>query len=193
LSRDEFRPPRRGVIERVLEWIAERIARLFGLLGGGGPGAVIGWLLVLAVLVGTIALIVAGVRRARGRLVAAPDPEPEIVTTTRRPAAAWRADAAAHAAAGRWREAMRCRYRAVVADLADRGVVDEGPGLTTGGERTQVATALPALAAPFASASDAFDRGIYGGEPVGPDALAPLDALDAAVTGALDEPRQAVP
>ena len=54
-----------------------------------------------------------------------------------RTAAQWRAEAAAHDAAGRWREALRCRYRALVAELAGRGLVEEIPGRTSGEYRIQ--------------------------------------------------------
>ena len=45
--------------------------------------------------------------------------------------------------ARRFRDAIRCRYRALVGDLARRGMIDEIPGRTSGEERVQMAAAAP--------------------------------------------------
>ncbi|CAN5632609.1 hypothetical protein BH10ACT2_BH10ACT2_28230 [soil metagenome] len=74
----------------------------------------------------------------------------------------WRAEADEHRRAGRYREAMRCRYRALVGDLARRGLIDEIPGRTTGEERTQLGRAQPNAGSPFTSAADLFDGAWYG-------------------------------
>lgn len=183
LSRAEFQPPRRGVIERILDWIGRQLGRLFSTLGGGGGGggALFGWIVVLAVVAGIVVLVVVGLRRARGGLRTDDADETTVVTSQPTSAEAWRAEAAAHAAAGRWREALRCRYRAVEAELAERGLLVTAPGTTTGGERAQVAERVPALAEPFAEVADAFDLGVYGGDPLGPEALARADELDRAL------------
>ena len=74
----------------------------------------------------------------------------------------WRSEAEQHRLAGRYREALRCRYRALVGDLARRGLIDEIPGRTTGEERAQLGRATPAASAPFNSAADLFDGAWYG-------------------------------
>ncbi|MEO5725228.1 MAG: DUF4129 domain-containing protein [Ilumatobacteraceae bacterium] len=79
----------------------------------------------------------------------------------------WRAEAAAHRLAGRYRDALRCRYRALVGDLARYGVVDEAPGHTTGEERAWLREAGPEVADPFAHAADLFDEAWYGHADVG--------------------------
>ena len=84
-----------------------------------------------------------------------------------RPAAAWRAEAEDHERAGEWRHALRCRYRALVADLAGRGVLDEIPGRTAGEYRSELAVAVPAAGPPFAGATELFERAWYGGRPTG--------------------------
>src|SRR5207244_8332949 len=86
-----------------------------------------------------------------------------------RPPGDWEAGAAGHEAAGRWRDAVRCRYRALVADLARRGVVDEVPGRTSGEYRAEVTASLPAAAADFTGATDLFERAWYGAADAGPD------------------------
>ena len=74
----------------------------------------------------------------------------------------WRDEAEEHRRAGRYREAMRCRYRALVGDLARRGLIDEIPGRTTGEERTQLRHVQPDAGSPFTSAADLFDGAWYG-------------------------------
>jgi hypothetical protein len=82
----------------------------------------------------------------------------------------WRAEAEAHRGAGRYRDAVRCRYRALVGDLARMGLVDEIPGRTTGEERHQLRAVVPAAAGAFDVAADLFDGAWYG--------HAAVDALD---------------
>ena len=79
----------------------------------------------------------------------------------------WRAEAEAHRRAGRYRDALRCRYRALVGDLARRGLIDEIPGRTTGEERTQLGSIRPQVALPFNDAADLFDSAWYGHVAVG--------------------------
>ncbi|MEQ1872908.1 MAG: DUF4129 domain-containing protein [Ilumatobacteraceae bacterium] len=74
----------------------------------------------------------------------------------------WRAEADEHRRAGRYREALRCRYRALVGDLARRGLIDEIPGRTTGEERSQLRQVQPTAGSPFTSAADLFDDAWYG-------------------------------
>ncbi|HEX9258479.1 MAG TPA: DUF4129 domain-containing protein, partial [Acidimicrobiales bacterium] len=93
----------------------------------------------------------------------------------------WRDEAAAHAEAGRWKDALRCRYRALVGDLARRGLLDEIPGRTTGEERGQLRTNAPEVTTEFAGATDLFDRAWYGDEPTGPSEHDRFRALEEAV------------
>ncbi len=47
-------------------------------------------------------------------------------------------------------------------------MVDDVPGRTAGEERAAVALARPPIAAPFAGATELFERAWYGGLPTGP-------------------------
>ena len=60
---------------------------------------------------------------------------------------------------------MRARYRALVADLAGRGVVDEIPGRTAGEYQAELGANLPAAAPPFAGATELFEGARYGQRP----------------------------
>ena len=158
LSRPEFRPPQRSLTERVLDWLLEVIGRLLGALAGSGAGGIVGLLLLALVLVGV------GVLAARFSRGLTPSPEVAAVVAEgrRRSAADWRAEAEALERAGAWREAVRSRYRALVADLAARGLVEEVPGRTAGEYRRQVGRALPEAATDFSGATELFEVAWYG-------------------------------
>jgi hypothetical protein len=92
---------------------------------------------------------------------------PGVIVDRRREPTNWRAEADAHRRARRYRDALRCRYRALVGDLARRGLIDEIPGRTTGEERSQLRDVAPRAAPPFDRAADLFDGAWYGAAPVG--------------------------
>jgi Domain of unknown function (DUF4129) len=158
LARPEFRPPDRSLLQRAFDWLLEQAGRLLAELGASGAGGIIG----LAVLV--LALLGIGLLAARFSRGMTPSPEVRaaIPGAPRRPAADWRAEAEAHERAGAWRAAVRCRYRALVADLAARGLVEEVPGRTAGEYRRQVGRSLPDAAADFAGATELFELAWYG-------------------------------
>ena len=64
-------------------------------------------------------------------------------------AAGWRQQADLLAAQGHYREALRCRYRALVADLAGSGMFDEVPGRTSGDYERLVGEAVPEVSSRF--------------------------------------------
>lgn len=158
LSRPEFRPPQRSLTERLFDWVLEVIGRLLAALGGSGAGGIVGLIL--------LALVLAGVGVLAARFSRGLTPSPEVAAAVpagrRRSAAEWRAEAEAHERTGAWREAVRSRYRALVADLAARGLVEEVPGRTAGEYRREVGRALPEAAADFAGATELFEVAWYG-------------------------------
>lgn len=158
LSRPEFRPPQRSLTERLFDWVLELIGRLLAALGGSGAGGIVGLILLALVLVGVGVL---AARFSRG-LTPSPEVAAAVPGGRRRSAAEWRAEAEAHERAGAWREAVRSRYRALVADLAARGLVEEVPGRTAGEYRRQVGRALPEAATDFAGATELFEVAWYG-------------------------------
>jgi hypothetical protein len=147
-----------STVERVRHDVVDYLARLLAAVAGSGVGA---WI-ILAVVAAVVGLL--AWRFARGtsadRGLATVSPGDRV-----RPAADWRAEAEAHERAGEWREALRCRYRALVADLAGRGLVEEIPGRTAGEYRVEVAGAVPAAGPPFAGATELFERAWYGRRP----------------------------
>jgi hypothetical protein len=167
LARPEFDHGEPGLLARFQEWLAERLTDLFEGLTGGGRGSLVGIVVLLVALAAVVLLVIrlssrpggsGGVGRARS----AP------VRPGRPPSAAdWLRDAEAAETAGRWKEGLRCRHRALVAGLAEQGVIDEIPGRTAGEYRADVARALPGAATDFGGATDLFERAWYGDRPTG--------------------------
>lgn len=81
----------------------------------------------------------------------------ERIVDDERPPARWRRAAAEHRGAGRFRDAVRCEYRALVGELARAGHVDEIPGRTSGEEREQIRELAPQVSPSFDTAADIFD------------------------------------
>lgn len=168
LARPEYRDAAPSLLAQlrlvVLDFLGRLVAGLTGSSGGSLAGALV--LVAAAVLV---AVLVARFARAVRR-----DPEVEAVVSGAigRSADDWRADAAGHERAGRWREALRAHYRALLADLAAVGLVEEVPGRTTGEYLSTIRAAVPAAATSMTTATVAFDSAWYGEERVTPEAVA---------------------
>ena len=161
LSRPEFHRPPRSIPQRILDWLRDVVDRLLAAASPGTAAGLVVLVIVLAVVVVLLIRVGRTVRRDPGGVVMHED--------VGRPATDWRAEAARHEAAGQWREALRCRYRALVADLAARGLVDEIPGRTTGEYRAEVAVSVPSVDRDFGEVTDLFERAWYGALEAGPD------------------------
>jgi hypothetical protein len=178
LSRPEFHRPGPSIIERIEGWVSDALNRVLEAFSGVAGGGVIAVVILIAAAALVVVMLVRfgrGVQRDPGV------PAARVRTGRGRTADEWRADATAHEAQGEWRAALRCRYRALVAELAGRGVLDDLPGKTTGEERTEVTDAVPAAGEPFGEATALFDEAWYGDVPTGPEETARLKELSAAV------------
>jgi Domain of unknown function (DUF4129) len=177
LRRAEFQPAKRSWWSAAVHWVLHELGQLFGRLLGLGGGGATAWIAVavLAVLVGLIGVLAV---RFWVRLPADPS-RPVVVTATTagRSAVDWWAEAARHERDGRWRDALRCKYRALVADLAGRGVVEEVPGRTAGEYRSAVQATIPTVAIDFSGATDLFEDAWYGDRPTGPADQTRFDEL----------------
>jgi len=164
VARREFRQPRRTPVQAVLDWISRQLDHILNHLPYR-RGNLIGWLIAalgVAVIVVLLVRFARNVQRDPGSAV-------DVDADVGRPATDWQAEAAAHEADGEWREALRCRYRAMVAALAARGLIDEVPGRTSGEYRVAVSRAVPGAAPDFAGATELFERAWYGAKPTGPE------------------------
>ena len=164
LAAAEFQIPEKTLAEKAIEWIQEQIVRLLNNLFSGGGGAAATWLIVAAVAAVLVMLVRRLVRNVQ------PDPGVRMATAvaTRRSAEEWRADAVAHEAAGAWKDALRCRFRALVGDLIDRGALGDVPGRTAGEYRAELRERAPAAGDDFAAAAELFELAWYADAETGP-------------------------
>ncbi len=163
LARPEYRWPEPNLLQRVQQWVTEQLERALGTVVAGGRGAV---LVGIVALGGLVLMAAVGVRLARG-ITADPGRTVRGRAEPSRRARDWRSEAEEHERAGRWRQALRCRYRALVAELVERGVIEEVAGRTSGEYRREIEAALPATAEPLDGATALFEAAWYGGEPTG--------------------------
>jgi hypothetical protein len=173
LSRAEFGEAPLTLLERIARWIAD----LFGdgspssdtttTPGTGGSGLLT--MVLLLLLVVGLAFVIRALLRQPSRRKTDADPEPTIEVTEHLSASAWEREAAAHEADGRWKDALRCRFRALLEQLVERRVIDEVPGRTTGELRAEVADRAPGAHHDFTAAADLFDVAWYGDTDTGAD------------------------
>lgn len=153
---------------------------------------VIFWLVLVAVVAYlvflAIGLLVERSPSARAKKSATSDRAPAdvealtavIVDRSREPKD-WRREADEHRRLGRFRDALRCRYRALVGDLARLGWIDEIPGRTTGEERVQLDVVCPPATESFGQAADLFDEAWYGNANVADADVAEFEQLESLV------------
>ena len=161
LSRPEYEAAGPTLWQRLWLWVLDNVARLLDLLDVGDRGAITG-VVILALAVGATAFIAFRLlRRVRtDRGVATPVP-----TFGGRSAHDWEQLARQAEAAGHWDAALRCRYRALLAELVAAGVTDEIAGRTARGYLRDVSAAAPDAEVPLTWMTDAFEAVWYGRQP----------------------------
>jgi len=179
--------------ERALDWIGEQLAKIFepgdemgaGSSFGGGIGALIGWLLIVAAVVAIVALVVWIVANRTGRTrVAAEDLLSPVEVEHRRRAHEWLVDAEQLEAQGEWKGALRARYRNLVRTLVDRRQVPDVAGRTTGELREDLDETTPTAHDGFDTCSQLFELAWYAGVATGADENARFQAAAADVLAA---------
>lgn len=158
LSRPEFAEAQPSLWDRLWTMLGDAIARVLETLSGGGRGSVIGTV-ALVVVAAVLAFAVVRLTRSVRK-----DPGVEFTVEGHlgRTSAEWSAEADDHERAGQWRDAVRCRYRAVLADLAAAGLVDEVSGRTSGEYLAAVRRDAPAADASFTEVTRRFESAWYG-------------------------------
>lgn len=177
LSRQEFGEAQPSLFARALRAIGDFIAQFVELVGAGGRASIIGTLVLLAVA----AVFVWAVVRFTRSVQTDPARDIAVAGEIGRTAAQWRAEAAVCAGEGRWRDAVRHSYRAVLAELATAGLVDEVAGRTAGEYLAAVEADVPAAAAAFRTVTRRFEAAWYGHAPTTRDDLEAFEAAAATV------------
>jgi hypothetical protein len=184
-AREELAGPgyeRPGLIRRGLEWLLEHLQQL-PLPHGNGSALTAAVLLLVVAAVVVWALRRGGGPLARRRATAGG----AVFEAGPRSAQQHRADADRAAAAGDWRTAVLERFRAVVRELEERGVVPEQPGRTAGETADAAGVRMPLLAVELRGGARLFGDVRYGGRDPGPGGDAALRELDQRVRAARAE------
>lgn len=175
LDRAAFRQPEPGLFERVRRAVLDALADVLGGLLTGGSADLVGWGIAVVATVILVALVVRFLRGTTGRGTAS-SPDRSVASGPPDPSD-WLRRSQHHAREGRIREASRCRYRALVAELELRGILEDRPGQTVGEETDDLRRERPAVAIPFADAADVFQAAWYGPDEPYPEALDTLSRL----------------
>lgn len=162
LSRPEFLDAQPSWLQQALRWVADVITRFLDTLGQGERGSTIG---TVALVVTALLLVVLVVRYTRS-MRRDPGLDVTVDGPAGRGADQWLADAQRLEEQSDWRGGLRCRYRALVAEFADAGLLEEVPGRTTGEYLAVVEADVPLAAGSFAAATRRFESAWYGHDDV---------------------------
>lgn len=178
LSRPEYHEHDPGLLQRALDWLWEHLGSLLSTAAGAAPG---GWLGIVTIVAVVLLLLVA-LRLRLGKLRTAPArTTTSLFSSGPRSAAQHREAAEAHAAAGRWSDAVQERMRALVRSLEERTVLDARPGRTADEAAHHAGRLLPAHTAELRAAARLFDEVTYADRPADAAAYQRLSTLDQAL------------
>jgi hypothetical protein len=165
-----------SLIERAFGKVMEWITDLLDSLNGSSPNGHAG----LAMLIGLLVLIVVVVLWRAGVLRTSHKTKSQAVFDTTRPqsAAEYRAQAEREAASGELALAIRSRFRACVAELTERTVLDERAGRTAYEVVADASQAAPVLRDVLQPAALVFTEVVYGNRPGTPQRYAAVVAAD---------------
>ncbi|MGZ0148261.1 DUF4129 domain-containing protein [Kribbella sp. WER1] len=165
-----------SLIGKVFGKFADWLRDLIDSLNGSSPNGHAG----LAVLICLLLLVVAAVLWRAGILRTSKKTASQAVFDTARPqsAAEYRAQAEREAASGELALAIRSRFRACVAELTERTVLDERPGRTAYEVVTDASKAAPVLRDVLQPAAQVFTEVVYGNRPGTAERYAAVVAAD---------------
>ncbi|MEU6315841.1 DUF4129 domain-containing protein [Streptomyces sp. NPDC047014] len=174
LSKPMYHENDPSLIDRALRAFFDWLDDLFGAAAGATPGGAVGLLAVVLVIALSATALWWRLGAPRRTATTAPALFPDGI----RSAADHRTAAEAHAAAGRWNEAVQERMRAIVRSLEERTLLDPRPGRTADEAATEAAQSLPSQAQALHAAARTFDDITYGGRPAAPTTYATFRTLD---------------
>jgi hypothetical protein len=174
LAKQVYREAGPSLSERVLHWVYDHIADLFDRAAGASPGGYAG---IVAVLIVVVVAAVA-LRLGVGPMRRSSSTETALFVGRARSSTEHRVAADAHAAAGRWAEAVRDRLRAVITGLEERTLLEPRPGRTADEAAADAGAVVPECAADLRAAARVFDEIWYGARPADARQDAFLRGLD---------------
>jgi hypothetical protein len=177
LSRRQYREEQPPLVERLIRWLLEKAQDALGSASAHIPGGYLGLLVILALVLGLVALLLVTLRPVGGSGL----PTALFGDAAELSADQHRALADRLAGRGDHAGAVRERLRAVVRELEARGVLDPRPGRTADEVAREGGQAVPAVAGALGQAVGLFDEVWYGGRPADASTYARMVGLDAEV------------
>lgn len=174
LSKPMYHENDPSLFQRALNRFWDWVDSIFDAASGAAPGGPLGLLVVILVVIGLVAALwwrLGTPRRTPGSTDSLFDDSPRSATEHR-------AAAEAHAAAGRWNQAVQERMRAIVRSLEERVVLDPRPGRTADEAAAEAGRSLPDHADGLRVSAREFDDVTYGGRTADRQAYLRLRDLD---------------
>ncbi len=159
--------------ERFMRWLARNLRLTPPDATGPASGLTtfVLYVLLFVAAVVVIGLVVLLVRRWVPKVRRDDEPEPEVEIEAHRSVREWREDAQVAEAEGRWKDAIRARFRELVGRLVEMELAGDEPGRTTGELRVDVRERLPEGADAFSRAALVFELAWYADLDCGPEDL----------------------
>jgi len=179
LADRRYHQPPKSIPDRILEWFGQQLGKVIGSLVGSGAGTVVAWLFVIGAVALVVYLVVRYGRVAR--LAPRPGRPSRVMVELTRTPSEWRTEADAMEARGQFKEALRCRHRALIGELVRRGAIPDLAGRTAREYVGDVTVSLPEASTALAAATELFEAAWYGDRPTGPAEALRFRALDAEI------------
>ncbi|WP_405898045.1 DUF4129 domain-containing protein [Streptomyces sp. NBC_00727] len=180
LSKGAYHENDPNLLQRALDHLWTWFGDVLAAASGATPGGVAG----LTVLLLIVIALAAALRWRLGAPQTGSRPADALFPDGPRSTADHRAAAEAHAAAGRWNQAVQERMRAIVRVLEERALLDPRPGRTADEAAAEAGLSLPPHAARLRAAARVFDDVTYGGRVADRTSYVTLNDLDLAVESA---------
>lgn len=174
LSRPMYHENDPNLLQRGLNRFWDWVGSLFDAASGAAPGGPLGILVIVLLVIG----LAAALWWRLGTPERTPGSADSLFDDSPRSAAEHRAAAEAHAAAGRWNQAVQERMRAIVRSLEERALLDPRPGRTADEAAAEAGRSLPDHAVGLRASAREFDDVTYGGRTADRQAYRRLRDLD---------------
>jgi hypothetical protein len=174
LADPQYRDARPNLLQQVGQWLGEHLDRLLAALSSDVPGGLFGLVLVLVLLI----VLVVVIRLRTGKIARTSRAGGVVFGGQRKSADDYRRSAEEAAAAGRFGDAVRDRFRAVVRALEERALLDTRSGRTADEAAAEAGLLLPDVAGLLRQGARLFDDVHYGGREGTEAAYRALTELD---------------
>ncbi|MFD7445280.1 DUF4129 domain-containing protein [Streptomyces sp. NPDC059909] len=174
LSKPMYHENDPNLLERGLDRFWEWVDGIFDSASGAAPGGVLGLVVIALVVIALVAALWWRLGTPQRSLTTGD----ALFEDGPRSAAEHRTAAEAHAAAGRFNQAVQERMRAIVRSLEERALLEPRPGRTADEAAAEAGRPLPAEADALRSAARAFDDVTYGGRTADQQTYLRLKDLD---------------